>query len=126
MPACRIDHCTRPEQSNLNGPAPPQTYGSPIRLSAAARNLVICLIVSPGPCADVLPSAPADPEVMVTEPMITWVTSGATTVPAGASLLSLAIRWSSLALGALRTIAFPDGSPRRRATAPETTASTPP
>jgi hypothetical protein len=62
----------------------------------------------------------------VTEPMITCVTSGATAVPAGASFLSLVISWSSLTLGALRTIAFLDGSPRRRATAPETTASTPP
>ena len=37
MPACANDHCTRPEQSNEAGPAAPQTYGRPCRLSAAQR-----------------------------------------------------------------------------------------
>ncbi len=62
----------------------------------------------------------------MTLPSITWVTSAATAVLAGASLLILGISRSSLACGALMTIAFADGRPSDLATASETTASTPP
>src|SRR6266567_5136470 len=126
MPACAIDHCTRPEQSNCVGPAPPQTYGVPSRLFAAARNLATSSGVRPRPWPTPTSAAPAAPVVTVVVPTTTWVTSGATAVPAGASLLILAISRPSLVCGALTTIAFADGRPSDRATASETTASTPP
>src|ERR687893_2869222 len=34
-PACSKAHFTSPEQSNVIGPSPPQTYGDPCLLSAA-------------------------------------------------------------------------------------------
>ena len=48
MPACWKDHITRPEQSNWFGPPPPQTYGSPMRVSAAWTAMAPSSVPGPG------------------------------------------------------------------------------
>src|SRR5262252_8958123 len=125
-PACRIDHCTRPEQSKMNGPAPPHTYGSPTLLSAAVRNRTSLAVGRPTPWLAGMSIAPAAPLLTTDPDVITWVTSAATAVPAGASFLIRAVSRSSLACGALITIAFDRGRPSDEATLRDMTSPTPP
>src|SRR5215469_16675295 len=125
IPAWRIDHWTRPEQSNTLGPAPPHTYGRPTLLSAAVRNDLTCATVIPGPVAEVRPRAPADPWVTGSPRAGAWPTSGATEAPSGSASLTLRIKTLRVACGALMTIAFPAGMPSDLATVSDTTASTP-
>src|ERR1017187_9212297 len=121
-----MDHWTRPEQSNTLGPSPPQTYGRPTRLLAAARNRTSSAEVRPGPWPAVTPMAPAAAVVTVVPPVVSWVTSAATDASFGAAALILVISAASRACGALIRIAFPAVSPSDRAPALEPTASTPP
>src|ERR1022692_1518615 len=126
-PACASDHCTSPEQSNARGPAAPQTYGRPILLSAAFRNLTASARVSPGPSDVTEPAAPAAPVLTATpEPVAVFTSASATTCRGrGISFSIWVTSVSSRACGALTTMALPAGRPSEWAVAPDTTASTP-
>src|SRR5215468_7317084 len=119
-PACANDHCTSPEQSNAVGPAAPHTYGMPTRLRAALRKAAAWAGLSRPPVA-------ADPAVAGLPPVarLAGVTSISTAAPAGTAALILDLRVDRRAPGALITMALPAGNPSERATAWETTASTP-
>src|ERR1700728_4324034 len=124
-PARANDHCTRPEQSKSVGPSPPHTYGMPSLLSAASRNATTSALVRPGPSA-AAPAIPAAPPVSARPDEADSATSDATAAFRGSSFLICFISVLRSACGALITIALSAGIPSERATASETTASTPP
>jgi hypothetical protein len=126
MPACRVDHLTSPEQSNISGPSPPQTYGMPTRLLAAARKARICARSSAARRPPHQP-APARPGGMgwPTDQAGGGATSGTTAADDGAASLMELTREAKLSFGAATMIALPAGKPTRCAAVADTMASTP-